>query len=186
MLVATLGGYRGRTVANVSLDTLGYGFSDFVSDANNQAAAVTKAIADANNLGVELNRSNAENAAQSIAAGTGYFAEVMGNAATSGRVALDNFISGAGELPGVLRSLVGNYVVDRLVDEDNGFSRLAGDAVFNSDFVTGTNMAIGQYASGITVADSDAIADANTQTKGLSGVWCILATVYNVKTGVGF
>ena len=111
LLVATLGGYAfSRSVANVSLDALGYGFSDFVSDVNNQSAAVTSAIADANNLGVELNRSNAENAAQSIAAGTGYFAEVMGNAATSGRVALDNFISGAGELPGVLRSLISSYI----------------------------------------------------------------------------
>ena len=111
ILVATLGGYAfSRSVANVSLDALGYGFSDFVSDAGNQAEAVTQAIADANNLGVELNMSNAENAAQSIAAGTGYFAQVMGDAATSGRVALDNFISGAGELPGVLRNLIGNFI----------------------------------------------------------------------------
>lgn len=133
LLVATLGGYAfSRSVANVSLDALGYGFSDFVRDSNNQAAAVTQAIADANNLGVELNRSNAENAAQSIAAGTGYFAEVMSEAATSGRVALDNFISGAGELPGVLRNLVGSFVETKLNASDSALlpgSTLTGEYV---------------------------------------------------------
>lgn len=111
LLIATLGGYAvSRSVANGTLAAMGYGFSDFVSDASRQSAAVTQAIADANNLGVELNRSNAEQAAAAIAAGTGYFGEVMGDAASSGRVALDGFISGAGELPAVLRTLVGQYL----------------------------------------------------------------------------
>lgn len=127
LLIATLGGYAvSKSVANVSLQALGYGFSDFVSDSANQAAAVTQTLADANNLSVELSRSNAEQAAASIAAGTGYFAEVMSDAATTGRVALDNFISGASELPGVLRNLVGSFVSTELGTSLQGSRLLPG------------------------------------------------------------
>ena len=182
LLVATLGGYAfSRSVANVSLDALGYDFSSFVSDANNQAAAVTSAIADANNLGVELNRSNAENAAQSIAAGTGYFAEVMGDAATSGRVALDNFISGAGELPGVLRSLVGNYVGARLGSTSNLLSGCVGangvvdgsGNTFYYDSITSGNLSANALG---TMLDEYELGNSGA-------TWSILANRYRIDSG---
>lgn len=174
LLVATLGGYAlSRSVANVSLDALGYGFSDFCTDADNQAAAVTKAIADANNLGVELNRSNAEQAAAAISNGTGYFAEVMAGAADSGRVALDNFISGAGELPGVLRTLVGDYVGTRLGVNAN---LLPG--------CVGTDLASGFSFDSLSVNNQGVIAAQNfdRMVEGLNvddATWCIASSSYN-------
>lgn len=178
LLVATLGGYAlSRSVANVSLDALGYGFSDFCSDADNRASAVTKAIADANNLGIELNRSNAEQAASAISAGTGYFAEVMAGAVDSGRVVLDNFISGAGELPGVLRTLVGDYVGTRLGVNAN---LLPG--------CVGTDLASGFSFDSLSVNNQGVIAAQNfdSMVNGLdvgNAIWCIKGSYYDIRTG---
>lgn len=111
LLVATLGGYAvSRSTANVSLQALGYGFNDYIHDSLKVDAAIGQAVADANNMGVELERQRAQDAADAIASGTGLFADVMASAAESGRVALDGFLSGAGELPAVLRSLVAGFV----------------------------------------------------------------------------
>lgn len=179
LLVATLGGYAvSRSVANVTLDAMGYGFSDFVSDASNQAAAVTKTLADANNLGVELNRSNAEQAAQSIAAGTGYFAQVMSDAATTGRVALDNFISGAGELPGVLRNLIGGYIESSM---DSSGNRLLSDATTNSDVVNvgSSSVNLGNMAGGSYVDDLENIL---VDIAGSSSAKWAVHSVYSFKS----
>lgn len=180
LLVATLGGYAfSRSVANSTLDAMGYGFSDFVSDAGNQAAAVTKTLADANNLGVELNRSNAEQAAQSIAAGTGYFAQVMGDAATTGRVALDNFISGAGELPGVLRNLVGSYIGTNVVSGYGaGFSRVMDNATLNDNVVSGGGSLSG-YTSLLSVGSVEDILDLSGQSIGAGSSFAINTRLSN-------
>lgn len=184
LLVATLGGYAfSRSVANSTLSAMGYGFSDFVSDASNQAAAVTKTLADANNLGVELNRSNAEQAAASIAAGTGYFAEVMGDAATSGRVALDNFISGAGELPGVLRNLVGDFISTKLSSDG---ANVLGNAV-GSDLVS-NDLSFSQFTEtnrgSVLAKNIDDIAESHNIDIG-DATWMIQAFCYNGNSFAG-
>lgn len=105
-----LSGYTvATTLTSTSLANMGYSFSEFAADANNQQAAVARALADANNLGVQVNRQNAEDAAAAIAAGTGAFADWIGDVAATGRATIDGWLGGAGANQAALWGLVSQW-----------------------------------------------------------------------------
>lgn len=110
LVMLTLAGYAvSDALLSTNLSAMGYDFSRFASDADNQAAAVTRAIADANNLSVQVNRQQAEDAAAAIAAGTGAAGEWLAGVADSGRIALDGWLSGIGSNQAAIWGLVAQY-----------------------------------------------------------------------------
>lgn len=132
-LVLAMMGLAGYTVStaltSTSLASMGYSFSEFAQDVSNQQAAVTRALADANNLGVQVERQRAEDAAAAIAAGTGAFGDWISGVASSGRAAIDGWLGGVGANQAALWGLLAEYVATEL----GVLSRPAAGAKFFAD-----------------------------------------------------
>lgn len=118
LAAAALGGYAlySQYTTNNTLQALGAGFSGYVSNGDNRTAAALRAATLASSMGVVTTQDRLEAAAQLIADGQGAFADAMGNAASTGRLALDGLISGSDDLVGAFRELVNGYLSSGLLD----------------------------------------------------------------------
>lgn len=115
-----LGGYAlyDQYSSNLGLEAVGKSFGDYVSVSGNRVAAAQAAATIAATYGVTSTQQRFETAAQSIADGTGAFADAMAQAASTGRLALDSLVSGTSDLVGAMRELVAGYVASGVMSGD--------------------------------------------------------------------
>lgn len=115
-----LGGYAlyDQYSSNLGLEAVGKSFGDYVSVSGNRVAAAQAAATIAATYGVTSTQQRFETAAQSIADGTGAFADAMAQAASTGRLALDSLVSGSSDLVGAMRELVAGYVASGVMSGD--------------------------------------------------------------------
>lgn len=181
LLLAMMGlaGYTvATTLTSTSLANMGYSFSQFAADVNNQQAAVTRALADANNLGVQVNRQNAEDAAAAIAAGTGAFGDWLADVAATGRATIDGWLGGSGANQAALWGLVTEWrsaILGELETPGLDSVMASNGARLYNYFATVRLAGLSDFETTLGI----------TMPAGVTWVWCARSVWQNPSSGVG-